>query len=127
MDKKDLCKLLMVHDDCTVPVLCNQENFLLQSNSYKVKQTLPECHIFFKKAEKKNLDGRPRNGMFIAVPLEIKENVIDVSPFHWRVQAVVIAVVLLDYLRLYVYSRGFSLCAISLANSIILSRLRVLQ
>ena len=37
-----------------------------------------------------SVHGRPRNGMFIAAPLEIKENVKDVSPNHWRIQAVVI-------------------------------------
>ena len=29
-----------------------------------------------------------KNGMFIAVPDEIKELVVDVSPNHWRVQAI---------------------------------------
>ena len=34
------------------------------------------------------MNGRPKNGMFIAVPNEIKELVVDVSPNHWRVQAI---------------------------------------
>ena len=34
------------------------------------------------------MDGRPKNGMFIAVPDEIKEQEVDVSPNHWRVQAI---------------------------------------
>ena len=34
------------------------------------------------------MDGRPKNGMFIAVPDEIIEFVADVSPNHWRVQAI---------------------------------------
>ena len=34
------------------------------------------------------MDGRPKNGMFIVVPDEIKELVVDVSPNHWRVQAI---------------------------------------
>ena len=34
--------------------------------------------------------GRLKNGMFIAVPNEIKENVKDISPTHWRTQAVIV-------------------------------------
>ena len=34
--------------------------------------------------------GRPKNCMFIAVPKEIKENVKDISPNHWRTQAVIV-------------------------------------
>ena len=76
--------------DC-YPILCNQENFLLRANSYKIKQSLKGTHVIIKKAEKNAHDnGRPKNGMFIAVPAEIKEYVTDVSPNHWRVQAVII-------------------------------------
>ena len=40
-------------------------------------------------ANKKDLDqGRPSNGMFIAYPDNIKNQVVDVSPGHWRLQAV---------------------------------------
>ena len=35
-------------------------------------------------------DGRPKNGMFISVPDSIKENVVDVSPEFWRIQAIII-------------------------------------
>ena len=35
--------------------------------------------------------GRPSNGMFIAFPDSIKNNVTDVSPGFWRVQAVIIS------------------------------------
>ena len=48
-------------------VLYNQENFLLQGNSYLVKKCLPDARIVFKKVVKNNLDGRPKNGMFIAI------------------------------------------------------------
>ena len=36
------------------------------------------------------IQGRPKNGMFIAIPQEMKDNVQDISPNHWRLQAVVI-------------------------------------
>ena len=39
----------------------------------------------------KTLEGRPKNGMFVAIPLEIKELVIDVSPTHWRIQAIILS------------------------------------
>ena len=44
-----------------------QENFLLKVNGYIIKQALPDHHILFKPAEKDYLEGRPKNGMFIAI------------------------------------------------------------
>ena len=73
------------------PVLCNQENFVLRGNGYQIKKCLPEAHVVIKEAVKTTHDdGRPKNGMFIAVPIELKESVEDVSPNHWRVQAVLL-------------------------------------
>ena len=80
----------MLENEKFVPILCNQENFLLLNNGYRVKQALPDCHIFFKKGEMDTIQGRPKNGMFIAVPNNIKENVCEVSPHHWRIQTVII-------------------------------------
>ena len=51
---------------------------------------IPDFHIFFKPALKECFEGRPRNGMFIAIPNTIKEIVTDISPDHWRVQAALI-------------------------------------
>ena len=74
-----------------IPVLCNQENFLLRGNNYKVKQALPNCHIVFKGGKKTILDrGRPANGMFIAIPDKFNGSIQDVSPQHWRLQAVIL-------------------------------------
>ena len=89
-EKQDLCKMLMINSEKYFPILCNQENFLLQSNNFKVKQCLQNAHIFFKAATKDSINGRPKNGMFIAVPDELKEYVVDVSPNHWRVQAIIL-------------------------------------
>ena len=50
-------------------------------------------HCFIKPAVKNSHDsGRPKNGMFISVPLELRDITKDVSPNHWRVQAIVITV-----------------------------------
>ena len=74
-----------------ITVLCNQENFLLRGNAYKVKQALPSCHILFKEAKKITLDnGRPSNGMFIALPSAYSNSIKDVSPDHWRLQAAIL-------------------------------------
>ena len=89
-DKQDILKTLAVTDDKSIPIICNQENFLLSNNSYKVKQCLPGSDIYFKKAEMDLVAGRTKNGMFIAVPLAFKEYVKNESPNHWRIQAVVI-------------------------------------
>ena len=73
-----------------IPILCNQ-NFLLKANSYKVFQAIPGFHFFINPAIKSSHNqGRPSNGMFICVPDCIKSCVTDISPDHWRVQAVVI-------------------------------------
>ena len=51
-----------------IPIICNQENFLLRSNSYKIFQAVPGFHFFIKPAVKDVLDrGRPKNGMFIGI------------------------------------------------------------
>ena len=47
--------------------------------------------------------GRPKNGMFIAVPKEIKENVKDISPNHWRTQAVIVHTLECDILVINSY------------------------
>ena len=74
-----------------ITVICNQENFLLHGNAYKIKQALPNCHIIFKEARKATLDnGRPANGMFIALPDAYRSCIKDVSPSHWRLQAAIL-------------------------------------
>ena len=75
------------------PIVCNQENFVLKGNSNKVSQCLPNAKVIFKHAIKESFEGRPKNGMFVAVPIELKELSQDVSPHHWRVQAVVLSVI----------------------------------
>ena len=84
--------MLFMNNTQYFPILCGQETFLLKGNSYKISQCLPNARIIFKKAEKDSFEGRPKNGMFIAIPRELNELVRDVSPQHWRVQAVVLSV-----------------------------------
>jgi hypothetical protein len=75
-----------------LPIICNQENFILRGNYYKILQAMSGFHVFIKPAVKNTLDrGRPKGGMFIAVPDCMKNQVSDVSPGHWRVQAVTIS------------------------------------
>ena len=77
----------MVTGDKT-PILCNQENFVLRDNSYKLKNALPDFQLIINPAIKKDLSqGRPSNGMFIAFPNNIKNQVTE-SPGFWRLQAV---------------------------------------
>ena len=87
--KKDFIKSLPVIGGCST-VICNQENFLLKNNEYMAKQILPEHHLFCKPAVKEGFDGRPKNGMFVAVPITLKEKSKDISPGSDRVQCVVI-------------------------------------
>ena len=75
-----------------LPIIYNQENFILKANSYKILQTLPNFHCFINPAIKEDMNtGRPKGGLFIAVPESIKGAVRDVSPGHWRLQAVIIS------------------------------------
>ena len=56
---------------------------------YTVVCKINNFHIFFKSAIKEDQNfGRAKNGMFIAVPVDLKEKFSDVSPPFWRVQAV---------------------------------------
>ena len=72
-----------------IPILCNQENFILKANTYKLYQAIPGFQFYINPAVKTLQDrGRPSNGMFICVPDSIKNCATDVSPGHWRVQAV---------------------------------------
>ena len=102
-DKQDICKMLTSKNDSNLQILCNQENFLLQNNCYKVRQCLTDSHIFFKRAVMESTYGRPKNGMFIAVPKEMKENVKDISPNHWRTQAVIVRTLECDILVINSY------------------------
>ena len=64
-------------------IICNQENFILKANTYKLFQSLPGFQFFINPAVKTKQDGgRPANGMFICVPDCIKGLVSDVSPGH---------------------------------------------
>ena len=74
-----------------IPILCNQENFLLKGNCYKINQAIDGFHRFINPAVKQSHDkGRPKNGMFIAIPDILKNKVEDVTPGHWRLQAIII-------------------------------------
>ena len=51
-DKQNICNLLMLNSNNHNPILCNQENFLLEGNRYKIKQCLPNARIFYKNLSK---------------------------------------------------------------------------
>ena len=74
-----------------IPILCNQEHFILQGNSYKISQALPSSHLIIKHVIKDaHSGGRARGGLFTAVPEYFKNSIQDVSPVYWRLQAVLI-------------------------------------
>ena len=80
----------MNNSGSNIPIFCNQENFLLKANRFKINQCLPNSYIFFKPATKKGLEGRPKNGMFVAIPKKYRKSTTDVSPSSPRVQAILI-------------------------------------
>ena len=86
--KQNFLILLVSISGNKIPVICNQENFLLRNNYYKIRQCLPNFHIISKPAIKVNLShGRPVNGMFIAIPSILKKKIVDVFPDNNRIQA----------------------------------------
>ena len=91
--KENLVRQLVSRDvvGSKIPILCNQENFMLRENSYKLSKALPGFQVLVNPAVKSDLGlGRPKNGMFIVFPNIIKGAVTDVSPGHWRLQAAII-------------------------------------
>ena len=89
-EKEAFCNFLLSNKFVgdKIPILCNQEHFILRGNCYRIEQAFPQCHTLIKPAMKENFDnGRARNGMFIAVPKVLINKPLDVSPLHWRVQA----------------------------------------
>ena len=73
-------------------IICKQEKFLLKANGYIAERCLLDCHVFFNPALKKGLNGRPKNGIFIAVPKCLKESVEDVSTKSSRIQSLLIEI-----------------------------------
>ena len=90
MIKQQVCRELMNLDVKTDSIICNQENFVLKGNAYTIRQALPEHKIFIKEAKKEGLEGRPVNGMFIAIPDKLKTKARDVSPDNDRLQGVIL-------------------------------------
>ena len=75
----------------SIPIICNQEHFILRANSYKISQALPSSHLIINPAEKADhTKGRARGGMFISVPDYFRNNIQDISPGYWRLQAALI-------------------------------------
>ena len=60
--KQQVCNELLTLENVSIPILCNQENFVLKGNTHTIKKALPEYHVFVKPAKKDKLEGRPVNG-----------------------------------------------------------------
>ena len=93
--KEDICNFLLSphFGGNKLTILCNQENFLLKANIYKIRKALPGYFAIIKPAVKLTHDkGRPKGGLFIAVPDCVKNEVKDVSPVFWRTQAIIMPI-----------------------------------
>ena len=81
--KQNYCKYLSSREvvGSKIPILCNQEHFILRGNSYKLKKALPDSYVIINPAEKlTHCQGRARGGLFISVPNYFKNNIQDISP-----------------------------------------------
>ena len=88
--KQNVCKEITNIDKSSTPIICNQENFVLKGNAHIIRKALPDFHVFIKPAKKDKLEGRPINGMFVALPKELKRKAKDVSPQNERLQGIVV-------------------------------------
>lgn len=88
--KQKYCNEILNIDTDSVPILCNQENFVLKGNRHIVQNALPGFHAFIKPATKEQMEGRPANGMFIAVPEQLRNRCKDISPNHSRIQSLLL-------------------------------------
>ena len=88
--KQKICLDLMKVKDSVIPIICNQENFVLKGNSHIIRKALDEYHVYIKPAIKHNFDGRPINGMFIGVPKNLRSKSKDISPSNYRIQAILL-------------------------------------
>ena len=89
--KRDFIRSLPFATGCRTFIF-NQENFLLRSNGYIAQKALPEHRIIFKPATKDGLDGRPKYGMFIAVPSCLNENVKEIPVESNRIQSIIVTI-----------------------------------
>ena len=63
---------------------------MLKGNTHIIRQALPDYHVFVKPAKKDKLEGRPINGMFTALPKEMRTKAKDVSPQNERIQGILL-------------------------------------
>ena len=55
-----------------------------------IQNALQGFHAFIKPAVKEHVEGRAANGMFIAVPEQLRNKCKDISPHHSRIQAILL-------------------------------------
>lgn len=101
--KRKFCFDISNFSNSIPTILCNQENFLLKGNTYLIKQCLPNHEIFFKPAIKEYIQGRGKNGMFVAVPRSLNSVIQDISPTNFRIQALTLSCDTETYLILNTY------------------------
>ena len=89
--KRDFIQTLSFAAGCHT-IIFNQENFLLKNNGYIARKTLPDHHVVFNPATKEDLEGRPKSGMFIAVPKFLKEKIKEVPVKSKRIQSITITI-----------------------------------
>ena len=91
--KQEFCRYISSKEVVgnAIPLICNQENFILKGNSSKIVNALPGFYSVIKPAIISSSEkGRSRNGMFIAMPHQFRNQIVDISPCNWRVQAILL-------------------------------------
>ena len=112
-EKLDLINDLLDMSINQLPIFCIQEHFLLRNNLYKINQHFKRSSVLSVPAYKDfNIQdkGRPRGGLAIIVPKEIRKYVKIIKCDSWRIQPVMLEMNDVRYLIINTYfptdSRG---------------------
>ena len=101
----------MTNNENYFPILCNQEIFLTHGNRFKIQQRLPNARIYFKKAVKDSMDERAKNAYLVKL-----NKVGDVSPDHWRLQAIPLQAPSNRLLMIHSYFLGAAISSVMEGN-----------
>lgn len=98
VNQQEVNKILNTSSENCFPIIFNQENFVLSSNSYIIRQTLQNSQLSFKRAVKdtyfcqdyanKHYMVFSTDSMFMSISNHLSKYVKDVSPNYWRLQAI---------------------------------------
>ena len=89
-----------------IPIFCIQEHFLMRNNLYKLSNAFKSSSVFSVPAYKNfhvQDAGRPRGGLSIILPKELRKCVKFIKCESWRIQPILININNVKYLIIKTY------------------------